>query len=562
MVLSMSRPWKHPVTGFYYFRKAVPKDLRFLVGKYEEKRSLGTKDPVEAKAKFIVVAACIAAEWAELRRRNVALALPALAELDEPTIRRAGEAYFAHLLEEDEEQRIDGFETSERPTMVITESGTGEIARLLKEQGFKAPTFETYDAAKADHEEALRHAYARGLTDDFFDTEVDEVLSWEGFEIKLDPSSPSRKRLARELQAATIRATAAIRERNRGVLVDTPTYPVPVAKPAATSTTTQSLTALLEDWWREAKAVGRKPSTYESYRNTINAFAVFLGHDAADRVEPRHVVDFKDHRLASTNPRTGQPISPKTVKDSDLAALKTIFGWAATNHRLPSNPASGITIKLGKQRRLRSKGFSNDEAQSLLRAAREHRQGHESAKTFAAKRWVPWLCAYTGARVGEIAQLRKQDIKHLEGAYVIHITPEAGTVKTDEARDVVLHADLVAEGFLTFVDDCAAGHLFLEPAKTGDVRGPLRGLKNRLAEFARLTVSDPHVKPNHGWRHRFKTLWREAGLDPRIMDAIQGHSAKTVSDTYGDVTIRAQAAALAKFPSEAPAQETPRYAIA
>jgi integrase len=29
----------------------------------------------------------------------------------------------------------------------------------------------------------------------------------------------------------------------------------------------------------------------------------------------------------------------------------------------------------------------------------------------AAKRWVPWLCAYTGGRVGELTQLRVKDIE-------------------------------------------------------------------------------------------------------------------------------------------------------
>ncbi len=49
MPLAMSRPWKHPDSGVYWLRKGVPDDLRALVGKREEKRSLGTRDPVEAK---------------------------------------------------------------------------------------------------------------------------------------------------------------------------------------------------------------------------------------------------------------------------------------------------------------------------------------------------------------------------------------------------------------------------------------------------------------------------------------------------------------------------------
>jgi hypothetical protein len=40
---------EHPRSGVYYLRKGVPEDLRQLVGKLEEKRSLGTRDPAEAK---------------------------------------------------------------------------------------------------------------------------------------------------------------------------------------------------------------------------------------------------------------------------------------------------------------------------------------------------------------------------------------------------------------------------------------------------------------------------------------------------------------------------------
>jgi hypothetical protein len=35
MVLGMSRPWKHPKTGVYWFRKAVPEAMRQLVGLVE-----------------------------------------------------------------------------------------------------------------------------------------------------------------------------------------------------------------------------------------------------------------------------------------------------------------------------------------------------------------------------------------------------------------------------------------------------------------------------------------------------------------------------------------------
>jgi hypothetical protein len=121
--------------------------------------------------------------------------------------------------------------------------------------------------------------------------------------------------------------------------------PQQAPKVPANGTLTPTLTGILEGWWKEAQAAGRKPSTYECYRATTEAIVAFLGHDDARRVTADDVVRFKDHRLSTINPRTGKPISAKTVKDSDLSGLKTLFGgpsrtrsWRAI--RRPASPSS------------------------------------------------------------------------------------------------------------------------------------------------------------------------------------------------------------------------------
>jgi integrase len=321
--------------------------------------------------------------------------------------------------------------------------------------------------------------------------------------------------------------------------------PTPDRLGATTIAASVTLTGILEGWWTEAKATGRKPSTHESYKNTVAGLVTFLGHDDAKLVTPEEIVRFKDHRLASINPRNGKPISAKTVKDSDLAGLKTLFGWAVSNRKLTSNPATGITIKLGKPQKLRGKGLTEEEVRDILSAAMKV---DGEGRTDAARRWVPWLAAYTGARVGELAQLRKQDVTKEGEHWVLLLTPEAGTIKTNEARKVVLHSHLVELGFPAFVEDAPAGHLFLKPSKSGDVLGPLQGLKNRLSEFVRTVISDPNVAPTHGFRHRFKTVGMDCGIPTRILDAIQGHAARTAGDGYGDVTVKAMAMAMESVP--------------
>ena len=128
------------------------------------------------------------------------------------------------------------------------------------------------------------------------------------------------------------------------------------------------------------------------------------------------------------------------------------------------------------------RGCRDEEAKALLRAASGVRSdGHEYEETARALRWAPWLMAYTGARVGEIGQLRKQDVEKVvedgEEHWSITITPEAGTVKGGKARQVPLHPHLVEMGFVEMVRKAADGHLFLRPnAKSGDVLGQLQGV--------------------------------------------------------------------------------------
>lgn len=305
-----------------------------------------------------------------------------------------------------------------------------------------------------------------------------------------------------------------------------------------------ALTGLLEDWWAEAQKTGRKQSTYNSYSSTIFNLKAFLKHDDALRVTAEDIVAFKDNRLA-------KGASAKTVKDSDLAGLKTIFGWAKGNLRIPTNPAEGITIKVGRKPRLRAPGFTDEEAKAILKHAAAHVQGRTEAwQMAAAKRWVPWLSAFSGARLGEMVQLRKQDVRRQGDHWVMRITPEAYTVKTDEARDVPLHPQLIDIGFIRFLEAAPEGHLFMTPSGESkeEKRGAWRTAENRVRDFVRKVVLDKNVQPTHGWRHRFKTVALEHQLIPRVVDALQGHKGKDVSSQYGEVTLKARADAIAVLP--------------
>lgn len=142
----------------------------------------------------------------------------------------------------------------------------------------------------------------------------------------------------------------------------------------------------------------------------------------------------------------------------------------------------------------------------------------------------------------------------LDGVWVVHITPEAGTVKVGR-RIVPLHPHILEQGFLQAVEGIT-GPLFYNVAlrRGGSDENPQpKKVGEHIAIWVRqLGVTDTRVQPNHGWRHRFKTLARQHGFAGDVADAIQGHAPRTQGEGYGEVPISLMMEAI---------QRLPRYAV-
>src|SRR5258707_79893 len=188
----------------------------------------------------------------------------------------------------------------------------------------------------------------------------------------------------------------------------------------------------------------------------------------------------------------GTPLrKPITVRDIWLGAPRAVFTWAVRHKKAGHNPFAGCVVEVPRAKVTRETGraFTEAEALTILRAALTTPINPKQPFT-AAKRWVPWIAAYTGARAGELTQLRRQDVESRPGVgWVIRITPEAGTVKTGEVRVVPLHADLVKQGFPAWVQRQSSGPLFQRrPAttsRTPNYRVPAVKATEKLAECGR-----------------------------------------------------------------------------
>jgi integrase len=299
-----------------------------------------------------------------------------------------------------------------------------------------------------------------------------------------------------------------------------------------------------------AKQPGIRPETVNQFRAIIRHLTAFLGHDDASVVSAHDLVRWRNH-LQQEEVKPGKTRSAKTVNDSYLAAANVVFAYGVDQMSIAANRMRDVAkVRAQKVVKLREKDFTKVERKAILSAALKPSTDKRSAERVAARRWVPWLCAYTGARVNEMTQLRAEDVTQIDGVWAVHITPEAGNVKTDAARYVPIHEHLVEQGFLDFLKG-KLGPIFYNPdrERTGMARGQYKRTGMYLAEWVRgLGVNDPSIKPNHAWRHTFKTICSEAGIAERAADYMQGHASKGVGRSYGSNSMAALAEQLKLFP--------------
>jgi integrase len=244
-----------------------------------------------------------------------------------------------------------------------------------------------------------------------------------------------------------------------------------------------------------------------------------------------------------------------TVMNIWVTALRAVCTWAVKQRLIGRNSFVGCSVPIPKKvRRRDTQAFSTDEIRLVLSNASAIKD--TTRPPMALRRWVPWICAYSGARAGEITQLRGQDVIERDGVKALHITPDAGPVKTRQARTVPLHEHLIAQGFLDFVNSKGKGPLFYYAEQAASARDltnpkPSRAVqaRNHLGEWVRsIGVTDKEASPTHGWRHTFKQIADRHGISDRVSDAITGHAPPTQGRAYGAPTLEDLANALCHFP--------------
>lgn len=413
-----------------------------------------------------------------------------------------------------------------------------------------------------DYASRLRDGIAGKLSD----SELDELVGNRiaGFRDLGDTDvmigSTDWRRLAIALCASEYEALERVTERDEGDFTGTPGHPIL----QLLNEPEQAAPVGLLDLWELYVAKRQKEGSMQDGGRrqvlAVKSLIDFTRTSNANGLTKKDIHAWHDHLLTK--------LSVKTIAKVYLPTIRSLFSWAVKRELMTSNPAEDVRQVAPKTMRSREAGYTDPEALAQLIAALNYRpklssQGNalENIRVTAAKRWVPLLCAFTGARIGELTQLRREDLRQEQGNWIARITPEAGSVKTKQYRDVPLHPQIVELGFADYFEGLAAGPIFHMSPEPSRNRIHAQKMANRLRDWLheeKLVPKD--LQPCHGWRHRFKTVGIELGISERVIDAIQGHAGRRSADDYGDVTIKARCDAIARFPYYALRREddTPR----
>jgi integrase len=252
-----------------------------------------------------------------------------------------------------------------------------------------------------------------------------------------------------------------------------------------------------------------------------------------------------------------EPLHPGSIK-SYLGSLKNLFEHERMAGHVAVNPfAEKAVIKVSRRKKL-EKPFRSEELERLFRdtlfvgaksAERPYDPGSFLVNDW--RFWTPVIALMTGARIGEIAQLRPCDVHEREGILVIDFNEEQGkSLKTDSSKRLVpVHSRLVALGLAELARSRATLRLLLPDVPKAVAGDPGAGLSKWMSEryLPRLNLKTRPGLGFHSFRHSLKTLLRSAGVTDSISNHILGHGARSVDERYGSVELKAARDAIEKI---------------
>ncbi|MBF6630262.1 MAG: site-specific integrase [Comamonas sp.] len=529
----------------YYLLVVIPKDLQpSYEGTPKKNISLGTSDKAEAVRKGLH----LRAQWMdEFEAKRKALNPQKLENITPELAQALAEAGRRGVLKRDQDMRDgkDGAfkalrkgirEAEERlPRIRIPNSGwptSEELPELIPLGGISEWEAGVVSEINTSRLEEARKNIARGNLLYFL-----PLLQWDaqamGFTVTLETEG-----LKEALQAYTksyLRALQDVTQKDSGELISIDSHlPITSVPKAATRLSTEAPTVAVtagaaagaseEQTLRDIHALWLKASpkthdTAQASSRALNLAEECLGIP----LYIQQVTRAQGNTFKAWLQEPARGFSPKTAKNQ-LMYVNSLLRFACVElEAIQRNPWHGLAIEVPKT--VTRRPWKDEELHQLFKqplfqayeVPPEDRSGGGPAAY-----WLPIIGIYTGARIGELAQLRVSDITEEDGIPVIRITDEGEDqkVKTNASRRYIpIHSELIRLGLLEYAEE-------IRKASQESLWPHLRNPNVMSAWFGRYRKSvglDDKWLDFHSFRHTVRTRLAKAQVQEKIQDAITGH---------------------------------------
>jgi len=293
--------------------------------------------------------------------------------------------------------------------------------------------------------------------------------------------------------------------------------PVSTAVPQPTDTDGVTFSRLAELYMAEQS--GRmRPGSVINYNSSIKTLtAALTDHEGVELNLKRHNREDMVRLRASLSGGRKQSTVNKLLTRLDL-----ILTWAVNTGHLEKTYNKGLTNAKGAESG--RKAFTEEQLTKLMA---EMNQLPEDSW----RRWAMSIGVITGARIGEVHQLTKADIRKVGDVTVVDLNENEGKVLKNKHSnrlvplvDGALGFDL--EAFLRYVETCE-NKLFDDPYNNFT-----RVLNKALRDVLGFEVGEG--QSYHSLRHSMASRLKRQGVPVGIAQDILGHSSQTITfDLYG-----------------------------
>jgi integrase len=397
---------------------------------------------------------------------------------------------------------------------------------------------------------------------------ADDVIARE--KLLVEKGSPKYRDICQRLQRAQIEALERAAERDVGNWAGVPADPI--VKPADPSMGKQfappgETIMELYDRFKAERLGTARADTWDQNRKIVKLFAEYVGETAHVSVITRKAVRNWKHELSrwplkasdmaafkgmsfrkiiEKNASVGKPTISDKTKNKYLSAVGSFSTWLLQNEFIDHDVMAGMYLVLDKRQKKRFP-FTADQLKTIFNSPlfstcmgddRESEPGNVAVRDW--RYWIPWIGLYSGARLGEIAQMMTTDLRQVHGAWIFHVTEEGSTLKSTKTkgsqRVVPVHSELIRLGLLDYhaaMVERRETQLF--PEIKPDTRGFFSGEPSAFFNdyFRAIGVKVDRKVNFHSFRHGIADAFRAAGYLDEQFNVLLGHTKATTTGKYG-----------------------------